>query len=158
MSLETSDSCQILPRSIHPKVELEFIDRLKETTVGSVSAEVGESPATSTSIQLNPTNWNLYARTKFTWKTDSLVPRPPRPIGSDTGSHPGWIRTVAKWNFTVGDLQDSVMAVGWLPDPEFTSIAPKSPRKSIGSKARVDALGRPAVLRHQASDVRLIKP
>ncbi|QQS05430.1 MAG: hypothetical protein IPK50_00685 [Fibrobacterota bacterium] len=118
-------------------------------------------PAVTTGVLANAkvdTSGHLYAKASIQWVNDSLATRLNPPAPSDTGSHEGWIRAVAKWNFTVGGKADSVIAMGWVPDPEFSTAAKKSSPKNVGSKARVDALGRPAVLRHQASDVRLIKP
>ncbi|MBK9576388.1 MAG: hypothetical protein IPK50_00680 [Fibrobacterota bacterium] len=104
------------------------------------------------------TSGHLYAKASIQWVNDSLAPRLNPPAPSDTGVHEGWIRAKAKWNFTVDGKSDSVIVMGWVPDPEFSTTTQKPSRKNIGSNARVDALGRPAVLRHQASDVRLFKP
>ena len=118
-------------------------------------------PAVTTGVLANAkvdTSGHLYAKASIQWVNDSLAPRLNPPKFSDTGSHPGWIRARAMWNFTVDGKADSVVVLGWVPDPEFSAIARKPSRKETSTKPRLDALGRPAVLRHQASDVRLLKP
>ncbi|MBK9576389.1 MAG: hypothetical protein IPO40_04890 [Fibrobacteres bacterium] len=130
------------------------------TILYSQILSAGQTPVTTGSLANAKvdTSGHLYAKASIEWVNDSLAPRTNPPAPSDTGVHEGWIRAKAKWNFTVDGKSDSVIVMGWVPDPEVSTTVRKPSPKTVGSKARVDALGRPAALRHQASDVRLIKP